>query len=122
MKMTGLAVFKEAIEEGEKRFTASLIEVENAVIAFFGEEEVIKLGTLTIAAPQRGGEACISSVLLGERNVLITKILAEHLGRAFNKIALVSSHLTEVRDPSVGSLLIRLNKKLIEKARTPENA
>lgn len=112
-----MKVFSEEIEEGEIKVTASLLEVENAVIAFFDEKGSMKLGTFAIAIPQYGGRRCISSVLLGERNVLITKILAEQLVKTFNKIALVSTHLAEIKESRTGSILVRLAQKLGEKTK-----
>jgi hypothetical protein len=116
--MSEIKVVSEVIEDGETKFTANLFEVENAVIAFFDEEGSMKLGTLTIAIPQFSGESCISSVLLGDRNALITKVLAEILVRAFNKIALVSSHLAVIQVNRTNSLLIHLAKKLCDKAKS----
>ena len=74
--MAGIRVVREGVKEGERSFVGRLFEVENAVLAFFDEEESLKLGTLTIAIPQFEGRTCLSSVILGERNVLVTKLLA----------------------------------------------
>jgi hypothetical protein len=116
--MSEINVVREGVIDGETKFTAKLFEVENAVIAFFDEEGSIKLGTLTIAIPQFSGDSGISSVLLGNRNALITKVLAEQLVKAFNKIALVSSHLTIIQENRINTLLIRLAKKLCDKAKS----
>ena len=118
MNMSDIIVVREGVVDGETKIIAKLFEVENAVIAFFDEEGSTKLGTLTIAIPQFSGESCISSVLLGNRNALITKVLAEQLVRAFNKIALVSSHLTVIQENRTNTLLIRLAKKLSDKAKS----
>ena len=116
--MSEIRVVREGVEDGEIKFTASLFEVENAVIAFFDEEGSMKLGTLAIGIPQFSRQSCISSVLLGDRNALITKVLAEQLVRAFNKIALVSSHLAVIQENRTNTLLIRLAKKLCDKAKS----
>jgi hypothetical protein len=116
--MSEIKVFREGVEDGETKFTAKLFEVENAVIAFFDEEGSMKLGTLAIGIPNFSGESCISSVLLGDRNALITKVLAEQLARVFNKIALVSSHLAVIQENRINTLLIHLAKKLCDKAKT----
>lgn len=118
VNMSEIKVIRVGVVDGETKFTAKLFEVENAVIAFFDEEGSLKLGTLTIAVPQFSGESCISSVLLGSRNALITKVLAEQLVRAFNKIALVSSHLAVIQENQTNTLLIRLAKKLCDKAKS----
>ncbi|MCW4037978.1 MAG: hypothetical protein NWF13_04500 [Candidatus Bathyarchaeota archaeon] len=116
--MSEIRVVRESVEDGEIKFTASLFEVENAVTAFFDEEGSMKLGTLAIGIPQFNRPSCISSVLLGDRNALITKVLAEQLVRAFNKIALVSSHLAVIQENRTNTLLIRLAKKLCDKAQS----
>lgn len=116
--MSEIRVVREGVEDGEIKFAASLFEVENAAIAFFDEVGSMKLGTLAIGIPQFNRQSCISSVLLGDRNALITKVLAEQLVRAFNKIALVSSHLAVIQENRTHTLLIRLAKKLCDKARS----
>ena len=118
MDMSEIRVVRESVEDGEIKFTASLFEVENAVTAFFDEDGSMKLGTLAIGIPQFNRQTCISSVLLGDRNALITKVLAEQLVRAFNKIALVSSHLAVIQESRINTLLIRLAKKLCDKAQS----
>jgi hypothetical protein len=116
--MSEMKVVREDVEEGGTKFTASLIEVDNAVIAFFDEEGSMKLGTLTIAIPQFTGDSCLSSVLLGDRNALLTKVLAEQVVRSCKKIALVSSHLAVIQDNRTSALLIRLAKNLCDKAKS----
>ena len=106
--------FTEEIKEGDNSFTATLYEVENAVIAFFNEIDRMKLGTIAVATPRLGNlSSPLSSIILGNRNKVVTKILAERISITFNKIALVSTHLKEVRDD--GPTLIRLLTKLLEK-------
>jgi hypothetical protein len=53
---------------------------------------------------------------LGERNTVVTKILAERFASAFKGIALVSTHLAEINDTEVGSTLLKLTQKLLDKA------
>ena len=115
--MSGIRVIREGVKDGERSFVGRLFEVENAVLAFFDEEGSLKLGTLTIAMPQFEGRTCLSSVILGERNVLVTKLLAEQLARAFQKIALVSTHLAEIEARQTSASLLQLAASLSEKAR-----
>ena len=110
--------FSEEIEENDYKFTATLIKVENATITLFDEKGSARLGTLAVAMPQFGGKTCLSSILLGERNEVITKILAEYLARAFNGIALVSTHLTGIKESEFSPILLKLAQKLIEKAKS----
>jgi len=115
--MPDTPIVYETVVDRDARFAASLFEMENAVIAFFDEECSLKLGTLTVAIPQIAGDTCVSSVLLGDRNALLTKVLAEQLVRAFKKIAVVSSHLPVIQDHRTSTLLIHLAKKLCDKAK-----
>ena len=112
-----MKVVSHRIEEGEIKVAADLLELENAVLVFVNEVNHTKLGTLVAAIPQHGQKSCISSALLGGRNILITKILAEQLVNRFNKMALISIHLSEVKDRKYSSLLIRLIHKLGEKVK-----
>ncbi len=118
--MSDTPIVYEVVADGDTRFAASLFEMENAVIAVFDEEGSLKLGTLTVAIPQIAGDTCVSSVLLGDRNALLTKVLAEQLVRAFKKIAVVSSHLPVIQDHRTSTLLIHLAKKLCDKVTSQE--
>ncbi len=66
--------------------------------------------------PQFEGKTCISSILLGERNMDITKILAERTSNVSRGIALVSTHLAEIRETEQSTTLFKLAKKLLNKA------
>jgi len=109
-------IFSEDITEKGYNLTATLLKLENSVIAFFDEKGSMKLGTLAVAIPKLGGQTIISSVLLGDRNLIITKILAERFSNAFNCISLVSTHLADIREGKVGSILLKLSQRLIDKA------
>jgi len=114
---TSYETFCEEMTETNRRFTAVLFKLSNAVLVFFYEgEEKIKLGTLAIAMPPFNSETCISSVLLGERNSVITRILAERVANAFRGIALVSTHLTEIREAETNSKLFQVTTNLLKKA------
>lgn len=71
----------------------------------------MKLGTLAVSMPQLSGPSHMSSVLLGGRNMIITKLLADHFSKSFNSLALVSTHLAKISG-SDASILINLAKKL----------
>jgi len=109
-------IFSEEIEERGYKLTATLLRLENSVMAFFDEKGSMKLGTLAVAMPNLGGKTHISSVLLGDRNIVITKILAARFSKAFNCIALVSTHLADLREREVASLLLKFAQRLIDKA------
>lgn len=116
-KMPYPRTFSEEIKEGEYNFTVTLFEVENAAIVIFNEKGRMRLGTLAVAMPHFEGGPCISSALLGERNMIITKVLAEQLSTHFNRIVLVSTHLKEIKGDLVGSVLMRLAQKLLNKVK-----
>jgi hypothetical protein len=98
--------------EGDLKFSVTLIEIENAVLAFYTPTDSPKLGTLAIAIPQLRDQPGVSSVLLGERNNIITKILAERLSQKFNKITLASTHLEEIADNQSGKVLMQLTQQI----------
>ena len=103
--------------EGDYRFTAVLLKLGNALVAFFNEGESTKLGTLAVAMPQFEGKTYISSILLGERNPILTKILAERLSSASSEIALVSTNLPVIEKAETSAAIFKLVQKLLEKAR-----
>lgn len=106
-------IVSEEIEEGGERFKATLMELENAVIVLFNEGERMRLGTLAAAMPSpRGGWPGASSVLLGERNMVVTRVLAQRLAEHHNRISLVSTHVREAAE--VEPILVRLAQRLIE--------
>jgi len=109
--------FSEEIEENDRKLSGTMIKIENATMAFFDEKGSLKLGTLAVAMPQFEGKTCVSSILLGDRNQVITKVLAEYLARTFNGIVLVSTHLAEARESEIGPALLKLAQKLVEKAK-----
>ena len=98
--------------EGELKFSVTLIEIENAVLAFYTATDSPKLGTLAIAIPQPRGQPSVSSTLLGERNSIVTKILAERLSQNFSKITLASTHLDEITDNHSGRVLLHLTQQI----------
>ena len=109
------ALLNEEIEDKGVQFSATLIKLENSVIVFFNEKGSFKLGTLAIAMPSPPSSTYLSSILLGDRNMGITKILAGRFSNAFSCISLVSTHLANLEERNIGSLLLKLTQKLIDK-------
>jgi hypothetical protein len=88
--MAALESVDAKFERENVTFHASLIKVENAVMAFF-YEGTSKLGTVALAMPGIGEErAGRSSVLLGGKYLMASRALAERAAGAFGKIAVVS--------------------------------
>ena len=107
--------FFEEIEEKGYHFSSVLLKLSNSLIVFFYEGVEMKLGTLAVALPQFNERTSISSILLGERNMNLTKILAERFSNSFQGVVLVSTHLAEVREIEVSSILFKLTQKLFAK-------
>lgn len=117
-------IIKEEIAEGDRRLSASMIRLENALLVLFDEQGQARLGTLAVALPSQleVREPSVSSVLLGDRNMILTKLLAERLASAFGRMVLVSTHFEEIRDIGVSRLLLKLAGKLAEKAGKTERS
>lgn len=109
--------YREEVKEAERKFSAVLFEIENAVLAFFTEGRALRLGTLAVALPLKikTAEPTLSSTLLGDRNQMITRILAERLVTIFNKIALVSTFTETIDETMVGRMFMNLVERVSKK-------
>jgi len=107
--------FKErSIEKDGQVFHLRILELSNAVLAFFYEGSM-KLGTLAIALPGHGdGQVTTSSVLLGGKYLLSARALAERIAGSFKKMSLASVHV-EISEPEgiriASALLDDLSRK-----------
>jgi len=111
-----IRIRSEEIKEANREFSLTLFEVENAVLAFFNEGKTMRAGTLSIAMPSISGETpIISSTLLGDRNTVTTRILAERLAASYGKMVLVSTFIKAVDEAEVGRVLMKLTQKFLEK-------
>lgn len=95
---------------------ANYLELENASLIFLSEKEA-KFGTLAAAIPQTGGKIgpSVSSALIGDKNVIVARLLAERLAGKLKKLALVSVFLETVNEIEAGPILIRLIDKVLAK-------
>ncbi|MEM2897482.1 MAG: hypothetical protein QXG01_07960 [Candidatus Bathyarchaeia archaeon] len=102
---------KEFVKDGTT-YRLSLLRLENAVIAFFYENN-IKLGTLALALP-KVGEVSVprSSVLSGGKFLMVSRILAEKVAASFDKIGLVSIH-SSLPEDEVFRIFIKLFDDLL---------
>ena len=94
---------------------ASLILMDNAVLALF-YEGTMKIGTLAVSTSGlREGSTGTSSVLLGGKYLISARALAEKVAATFNRMGIVSlnTQLTE------GEAL-RLYSSLLDKAKNSE--
>jgi hypothetical protein len=104
--------FQETVEGEKQSYSIHVFEVENAVIALFNEERQVVLGTLAMAVPHPDIRGCISSLLLGGRNAVFTKVLAERLATSFKKMALVSTNLNTNLTNEEMQVLSKLLRKI----------
>jgi len=92
----------------------SLLEMENAVLAFF-YEGTIALGTVAFAVPRSGEvKAGTSSVLLGGRYILASRALAERVSATFEKMSLISVRTT-LPEAEALRLFVKLFENVLSK-------
>jgi len=109
-------VIQEIIEKEDISFISTYFEMKNASLIFISEMEG-QLGTLAIAIPQTRKiiGPPLSSILLGDRNIMVARLLAERLSQKMNKIALVSIFIKTVNEKEAGPILMRLLEKTLRK-------
>jgi len=112
--MSRARIVQEKIIERDTPFLALYLETKNASLVLLSEGED-QLGTLAVAIPQKREIVGppLSSILLGDRNVMIARILAERLAERMKKIALVSVFSKTVSEREAGSILLKLVEKTI---------
>lgn len=112
--MTRTNLIQEEIKEKDKLFLSTYLEMDNAGLILLSEGED-RLGTLAVAVPQRGEMLGppLSSILLGDRNIMIARILAERLAKKMTKIALVSVFTKTTTEKEAGRILLKLVEKTI---------
>ena len=112
--MPRATIVKEELSEKNMRFFAIYIETKNAVLVFLSEAED-QLGTLAASVPpatELSVQPLLSSVLLGDRNTVMARMLAERLATKTGKIGLVSVHLRTVGETEATPVLIKLFEKV----------
>lgn len=107
-------IVQEEISHSNTTFSALRIETGNANLLFLSEAED-QLGTLAVAMPptERMIGPPISSILLGDRNAMIARMIAERLAQKTGKIALASV-FTRLGDQDVATSLLKLFDKTFE--------
>jgi len=120
--MQRVKVVQEEMKENETMFLALRLETKNANIILLSEGED-NLGTLAVAIPQKEKMLGppLSSVLLGDRNTIAARLIAERLAHKTGKIALASVFAKTVAEKDVGHIFLKLFDKTLkaeeEKAR-----
>jgi hypothetical protein len=114
LPMSRARIVQEKIIERDMPFLSIYLETKNASLVFLSEGED-QLGTLAVAIPQAQKMVGppLSSILLGDRNTMITRILAERLAETTKKIALVSVFSKTVSEREAGSIFLKLVEKTI---------
>jgi len=109
-------ITREEIKEADTVFSAVLIELKNACMVLLSEGEE-NLGTLAFSMPQRPGMIGppLSSILFGERNATMARILAERLAASMKKMVLVSVFVRTLDERKAGQVLLRLLEKILKK-------
>lgn len=110
--MARAKVVREKIVENDTPFLALFLEMKNASLVILSEGED-QLGTLAVALPQapRMIGPPLSSILLGDRNAMIARILAERLAQRTKKIALISVFTKTTNEREVGPIFLKLVEK-----------
>jgi len=114
-------IVQEEMKMNGKLFLALHLETRNADLIILSEEED-RLGTLAVALPQaqRMLGPPLSSILLGERNTIIARLLAEQLTKRTRRIALVSVFGKTLTEKEAGSVFLKLFEKTLEKGSSRE--
>lgn len=117
--MTRARIVQEEMKEKETSFLSTYVETKNGSLILLSEGEEL-FGTLAVAIPQTHGiiGPPLSSILLGERNTLLARILAERLAAKTRKIALVSVNIKTVEEREAGQILMKLTDKVLGKEET----
>ena len=108
--MTVPEVVSDEVRAGEVGLRGSAFEMKNAVVAFFWEGGEMRLGTLSIAIP--GG---VSSTIIGARDSIIGRMIAERMAERVGKVVLVSVYLKTLSVDAAGKPLLELSSKLLRK-------
>ena len=112
-------IIREELKEGETIYSAVLIEVKNAYLVLLSESED-NLGTVAVSLPQKPETSTVplSSVLLGEKNTTIARLIAERLVGSVNKMVLVSVYVRSLDERNVARIFLQLLEKILKKKET----
>ncbi|UCG44912.1 MAG: hypothetical protein JSV58_05870 [Candidatus Bathyarchaeota archaeon] len=110
--MSRAKVTEDKIEVKNRVFSSFFLEMENAVLILLSEGEN-RLGTLAVAIPSasKTGNPPLSSILLGDRNVMTARSLAERFVKKMNKIILLSIFVRSMDEREVAPALLKLAEK-----------
>jgi hypothetical protein len=114
--MSPAKIVREKIEQNNQHFSAVYLETKNASLILLSEGED-QLGTLAVAIPQKQKMIGppLSSILLGDRNVITARLFAERLAQQMNKIGLASIFIKSISEREAGPILVKLFEKTLKK-------
>ncbi|HUU88206.1 MAG TPA: hypothetical protein VMX17_10695 [Candidatus Glassbacteria bacterium] len=115
-------VIKEDIVEQDTHFLAVYIEARNSCWIMLSEKED-KMGTLALAVPNPKGLAgpVTSQTLLGERNAISARMLAEYIASKKGKITMVSVYLEKLNEIQAQKIFMNLIEKVFIKENQKES-
>jgi hypothetical protein len=106
-------IILEEIKDNDIIFSGIAVETNNAYIILLSEGDE-NLGTLSVSLPTKPGiiGQPLSSNLLGEKNIILARILAERLAKNLKKIVLVSVFIKTVDEKTAGPIFLRILNKI----------
>ena len=113
--MTRAKVAQREIKLDETDYCAVRLETKNATLMLLSEGED-QLGTLAVALPQQNKMLGppVSSILLGDRNAVIARLIAERLAHKTGKLGLASVYTTKLNDAEAGTIFLKLFDKAFD--------
>lgn len=114
--MAHAKIVQEEVKGKETLFMSTYMETRNGSVILLSEGEE-QIGTLAVAIPQSHEMVGppLSSILLGDKNMLLARILAERLANKTRKIALVSVNIKTLEEREAGQILMKLTDKTLGK-------
>jgi len=114
--MSRAKIFQEEIQHDEKAFYAVRLETRNANLLLLSEGED-QLGTLAVALPpqEKMIGPPVSSILLGDRNTIIARLIAERMAQQTGKIAMASVFTKTISERETGQVFLKLFEKAVKK-------
>jgi hypothetical protein len=102
-------IMQQEIKLNETDYSAVRIETKNATLLLLSEGED-QLGTLAVALPPQNKMLGppVSSILLGDRNAVIARLIAERLAHKTGKLGLASVFTTRLSDTDAGAVFLKL--------------
>jgi hypothetical protein len=114
--MSQAKIIREETKIGDNVFSAVLIETKNGYVVLLSEGQD-NIGTLAVSIPQTPGMVGppLSSALLGDRNVMLARMLAERLANSLKKMVLVSVFVKTTKEAEAGRTFLRLLEKTLKR-------